>query len=80
MIARPKQSRVEWALTERGAFKVGTCSPLCGAGEAMRKKAVRLQEELNELTEGAGLVKVFRERFLLWDGRNLLLRMILFRG
>ena len=46
----------------------------------MRKKAVRLQEELNELTEGAGLVKVFRERFLLWDGRNLLLRMILFRG
>ena len=49
-------------------------------GEAMRRKAIRLQEELNELTEGAGLVKVFRDRFLLWDGRNLLLRMILFRG
>ena len=47
---------------------------------AFRKRAAMLQAELKESSEGAGLVKIFRERFLLWDGRNLLLRCILFFG
>ena len=47
---------------------------------ALKKRAAMLQAELKETSEGAGLVKLFRERFLLWDGRNLLLRCILFHG
>lgn len=47
---------------------------------SIQKRARLLQDEVKERSAGAGLAQLFRERFLLWDDRNLLLRCILFRG
>ncbi|KAJ8599468.1 hypothetical protein CTAYLR_008037 [Chrysophaeum taylorii] len=47
---------------------------------SLQKRAAHLQAELKENSEGAGLAQMFRQRFILWDDRNLILRCILFRG